>query len=153
MPTFSPNLEHTLHRAIGEANSRKHEFATLEHLLFGLLDDQDAVAVLRACDVNVRQLRAELKSYLDMELENIISDQGGEASPTAGFQRVIQRSILHVQSSGRRTGSRSQPARWAKRIHSMISAKRAMCPRRKKPRLINIAWILMKKREPAKLTI
>ncbi|WP_417623700.1 ATP-dependent Clp protease ATP-binding subunit ClpA [Paremcibacter congregatus] len=101
MPTFSPNLEHTLHRAIGEANSRKHEFATLEHLLFGLLDDQDAVAVLRACDVNVRQLRAELKSYLDMELENIISDQGGEASPTAGFQRVIQRSILHVQSSGR----------------------------------------------------
>ena len=101
MPTFSPNLEHTLHRAIGEANSRKHEFATLEHLLFGLLDDQDAVAVLRACDVNVRQLRAELKSYLDMELENIISGQGGEASPTAGFQRVIQRSILHVQSSGR----------------------------------------------------
>ncbi|MBL4800826.1 MAG: ATP-dependent Clp protease ATP-binding subunit ClpA [Emcibacter sp.] len=101
MPTFSPNLEHTLHRAVGEANLRKHEFATLEHLLFGLLDDKDAVSVLRACDVNVRQLRAEIKAYLDVELENIKTEQGGEASPTSGFQRVIQRSILHVQSSGR----------------------------------------------------
>ena len=101
MPTFSPNLEHTLHRAVGEANLRKHEFATLEHLLFGLLDDKDAVAVLRACDVNVRQLRAEIKAYLDTELDNIKTEQGGEASPTSGFQRVIQRSILHVQSSGR----------------------------------------------------
>jgi len=101
MPTFSPNLEHTLHRAIGEANQRNHEFATLEHLLFGLLNDQDAVAVLRACDVNVRQLRAEIKAYLDVELDNIKGDQSGEASPTTGFQRVIQRAILHVQSSGR----------------------------------------------------
>lgn len=101
MPTFSPNLEHTLHRAISEANQRHHEFATLEHLLYGLLDDQDAVAVLRACDVNVRQLRAEIKAYLDIDLDNIVSEQSGEASPTAGFQRVIQRSILHVQSSGR----------------------------------------------------
>lgn len=101
MPTFSPNLEHTLHRAVGEANLRKHEFATLEHLLFGLLDDKDAVAVLRSCDVNVRQLRTEIKAYLDLELESIKTEQGGEASPTSGFQRVIQRSILHVQSSGR----------------------------------------------------
>ncbi|PCI45329.1 MAG: ATP-dependent Clp protease ATP-binding subunit ClpA [Alphaproteobacteria bacterium] len=101
MPTFSPNLEHTLHRAVGEANLRKHEFATLEHLLFGLLDDKDAVAVLRACDVNVRQLRAEIKAYLDLELDTIKTEQGGEASPTSGFQRVIQRSILHVQSAGR----------------------------------------------------
>ncbi|WP_138379670.1 ATP-dependent Clp protease ATP-binding subunit ClpA [Luteithermobacter gelatinilyticus] len=101
MPTFSPNLEHTLHRAIGEANKRQHEFATLEHLLLGLLDDQDAVAVLRACDVNIPQLRAEIKAYLDVELQNIKTDRGVEASPTAGFQRVIQRAILHVQSSGR----------------------------------------------------
>ena len=101
MPTFSPNLEHTLHRSMGEANSRQHEFATLEHLLFGLLDDQDAVAVLRACDVNIRMLRAEIKAYLDRELDNIKIDGTGEASPTAGFQRVIQRAILHVQSSGR----------------------------------------------------
>ncbi|MCF6214698.1 MAG: ATP-dependent Clp protease ATP-binding subunit ClpA [Emcibacter sp.] len=101
MPTFSPNLEHTLHRAIGEANLRKHEFATLEHLLIGLLDDKDAVAVFRACDVNFRQLRAEIKSYLDQELDNIKTDQSAEATPTSSFQRVIQRAILHVQSSGR----------------------------------------------------
>ena len=101
MPTFSPNLEHTLHRSVAEANKRNHEFATLEHLLLGLLDDQDAVAVLRACDVNISQLRAELKAYLDQELENITEDTSLDATPTAGFQRVIQRSILHVQSSGR----------------------------------------------------
>ncbi|MFC7050860.1 ATP-dependent Clp protease ATP-binding subunit ClpA [Emcibacter nanhaiensis] len=101
MPTFSPNLERTLHRAISEANSRNHEFATLEHLLLGLLDDQDAVAVLRACDVNIPQLRAEIKAYLDVELKNIVTDSDEDASPTAGFQRVIQRAILHVQSSGR----------------------------------------------------
>ncbi len=101
MPTFSPNLEHTLHRAIGEATLRKHEFATLEHLLIGLLDDKDAVAVFRACDVNIRKLRAEIKSYLDLELDNIKTDQGAEATPTSSFQRVIQRAILHVQSSGR----------------------------------------------------
>lgn len=101
MPTFSPNLEHTLHRSVAEANKRSHEFATLEHLLLGLLDDQDAVSVLRACDVNIPQLRAELKVYLDQELGNITEDSSIDATPTAGFQRVIQRSILHVQSSGR----------------------------------------------------
>jgi len=101
VPTFSPNLEHTLHRSVAEANKRSHEFATLEHLLLGLLDDQDAVAVLRACDVNIPQLRAELKAYLDQEQGNIAEDSTIDATPTAGFQRVIQRSILHVQSSGR----------------------------------------------------
>ena len=101
MPTFSPNLVHTLHRSVAEANKRSHEFATLEHLLLGLLDDQDAVSLLRACDVNIPQLRAELKVYLDQELGNITEDSSIDATPTAGFQRVIQRSILHVQSSGR----------------------------------------------------
>lgn len=101
MPTFSPNLEHTLHRSVAEANKRSHEFATLEHLLLGLLDDQDAVAVLRACDVNIPQLRAELKAYLDQEHGNVAEDSSIDATPTAGFQRVIQRAILHVQSSGR----------------------------------------------------
>lgn len=101
MPTFSPNLEHTLHRSVAEANKRSHEFATLEHLLLGLLDDQDAVAVLRVCDVNIPQLRAELKAYLDQEHGNITEDSAIDATPTAGFQRVIQRAILHVQSSGR----------------------------------------------------
>ncbi|MDG1997327.1 MAG: AAA family ATPase, partial [Emcibacteraceae bacterium] len=101
MPTFSPNLEHTLHRSVSEADKRNHEFATLEHLLLGLLDDQDAVAVLRACDVNISQLRAEIKVYLDQELTNITEEADVDATPTAGFQRVIQRAILHVQSSGR----------------------------------------------------
>jgi len=101
VPTFSPNLEHTLHRAVAEANSRSHEFATLEHLLLGLLEDKEAVAVLRACGVNLQQLRDELTEYLDNELQNIISDIVTDAVPTASFQRVIQRSILHVQSSGR----------------------------------------------------
>ena len=101
MPTFSPNLEHTLHRSVAEANKRSHEFATLEHLLLGLLDDQDAVAVLRVCDVNIPQLRAELKAYLDQEHGNVTEDSAIDATPTAGFQRVIQRAILHVQSSGR----------------------------------------------------
>jgi ATP-dependent Clp protease ATP-binding subunit ClpA len=101
VPTFSPNLEHTLHRSVAEANKRSHEFATLEHLLLGLLDDQDAVAVLRVCDVNIPQLRAELKAYLDQEHGNVTEDSAIDATPTAGFQRVIQRAILHVQSSGR----------------------------------------------------
>ena len=100
MPTFSPNLEHTLHRSVAEANKRHHEFATLEHLLLGLLDDQDAVAVLRACYVNIAQLRAEVKVYLYKELVNITEETNVDATPTAGFQRVIQLSILHVQSSG-----------------------------------------------------
>lgn len=101
MPTFSQNLEHTLHRSVVEANLRHHEFATLEHLLLGLLDDRDAVAVFRACDVSIPQLRGDLKSYLDHELDNIRNEDEEDAKPTAGFQRVIQRSILHVQSSGR----------------------------------------------------
>lgn len=101
MPTFSPNLEHTLHRSVAEANKRNHEFATLEHLLLGLLDDKDAVAVLRACDVNIHQLRAEVKVYLDQELGNITEETAIDATPTTSFQRVIQRAILHVQSSGR----------------------------------------------------
>ncbi|RMF11579.1 MAG: ATP-dependent Clp protease ATP-binding subunit ClpA [Alphaproteobacteria bacterium] len=102
MPTFSPNLERTLHRALAEANERGHEFATLEHLLYGLLDDQDAVSVLKACNVNIDVLRKQTVDYLDNELSNLVTnDRNIEASPTAGFQRVIQRSILHVQSSGR----------------------------------------------------
>ncbi len=102
MPTFSRNLEQTLHRALAEANERHHEYATLEHLLMGLLEDQDSRSVLQACDVDIEVLRSQLSEYLDTELINLVSDRAGlEASPTAGFQRVIQRSILHVQSSGR----------------------------------------------------
>ncbi|MCH8863251.1 MAG: ATP-dependent Clp protease ATP-binding subunit ClpA [Proteobacteria bacterium] len=102
MPSFSPRLEQSLHRALAEANERKHEFATLEHLLLSLLDDRDAEAVLRACNVDIDILRKSLMGYLEEELENLkVEDGSTDASPTAGFQRVIQRAILHVQSSGR----------------------------------------------------
>ena len=102
MPSFSPHLEETLHRALGEANSRSHEYATLEHLLLSLLDDPDAVAVLKACDVDLIILRKQVTDYLDGEMDGLaVSTDGIEATPTAGFQRVVQRALLHVQSSGR----------------------------------------------------
>lgn len=102
LPSFSPHLEETLHRALSEANSRSHEYATLEHLLLSLLDDPEALAVLRACDVNLDDLRSDIVEYLDNEMEGLaIETDGIEATPTAGFQRVVQRALLHVQSSGR----------------------------------------------------
>lgn len=102
MPSFSPHLEETLHRALKEANERKHEYATLEHLLMSLLHDPDALAVLRACDVDVDMLGTQLTDYLDDDMENLKVDSDGlDATPTAGFQRVVQRALLHVQSSGR----------------------------------------------------
>jgi len=102
VPSFSPHLEETLHRALKEANGRSHEYATLEHLLLSLLEDPEALAVLRACDVDVEVLRVQLVDYLDDDMESLkISTDGLEATPTAGFQRVVQRALLHVQSSGR----------------------------------------------------
>src|SRR3982074_3529353 len=101
MPTFSRNLEQSLHRALALANERHHEYATLEHLLLALLDDQDAAAVMRACNVDLDKLRRGLAAYLESELENLVSDGNEDSKPTAGFQRVIQRAVIHVQSSGR----------------------------------------------------
>ena len=98
---LSSNLEQTLHRALSIANERRHEYATLEHLLFALTDDPDAVAVLRACGVQLDQLRKEVGEYIDNDLSNLITAQVGDAKPTAGFQRVLQRAAIHVQSSGR----------------------------------------------------
>ncbi|MEC4590753.1 ATP-dependent Clp protease ATP-binding subunit ClpA [Nitrospirillum amazonense] len=98
---LSRNLEQTLHRALAYANERRHEYATLEHLLLALTEDQDALAVLRACGVTVEKLRVELGEYLDNELSNLISSRSEDAKPTAGFQRVLQRAAIHVQSSGR----------------------------------------------------
>lgn len=97
---LSPELEKTLHRALALANTRRHEFSTLEHLLLALLDDSDAVPVLRACGVDMDELRAELTEFIDHELEGLISDSG-DAKPTSSFQRVLQRAAIHVQSSGR----------------------------------------------------
>ncbi|UTD28784.1 ATP-dependent Clp protease ATP-binding subunit ClpA [Bradyrhizobium sp. WD16] len=101
MPTFSQSLEQSLHRALAIANERHHQYATLEHLLLSLIDDSDAAAVMRACNVDLDKLRASLVNYLETEFENLVADGGDDAKPTAGFQRVIQRAVIHVQSSGR----------------------------------------------------
>jgi len=101
MPTFSRGLEQSLHRALAIANERHHEYATLEHLLLALIDDQDASAVMRACNVDLEKLRRSLVAYLESELENLITDGAEDSKPTAGFQRVIQRAVIHVQSAGR----------------------------------------------------
>ncbi len=101
MPTFSRSLEQSLHRALALANERHHEYATLEHLLLSLVDDQDAAAVMRACNVDMDKLRRNLVEYVDSELENLVQSGSDDSKPTAGFQRVIQRAVIHVQSSGR----------------------------------------------------
>jgi ATP-dependent Clp protease ATP-binding subunit ClpA len=101
VPSFSRNLEETLHRAVAYANQRKHEYATLEHLLLSLADDQEAAAVMRACNVDLPALKKNLANYLDTELKSLVVEEGEDAKPTAGFQRVIQRAVIHVQSSGR----------------------------------------------------
>ena len=101
MPTFSQSLEQSLHRALAIANERHHQYATLEHLLLSLIDDSDAAAVMRACSVDLDKLRTSLVNYLETEFENLVTDGSDDAKPTAGFQRVIQRAVIHVQSSGR----------------------------------------------------
>jgi ATP-dependent Clp protease ATP-binding subunit ClpA len=101
VPSFASSLEESLHRALEFANERNHEYATLEHLLLSLVDDRDAAAVMRACNVDLDLLRGKLIEYLDNELDNLVVDQETEAQPTAGFQRVIHRAVVHVQSSGR----------------------------------------------------
>ena len=117
MPTFSRSLEEGLHRALALANERNHEYATLEHLLLSLVDDQDAAAVMRACNVDLEVLRQQLTNYVDNELSSLVVDDGQESKPTAGFQRVIQRAVIHVQSSGREevTGANVLVAMFAER--------------------------------------
>src|SRR6187551_1208210 len=101
MPSFARELEQTLHNALGEASRRRHEYATLEHLLIALVDDEHASKVMTACGVSRDELRASVKQYLDNELGALVADSATDPTPTSGFQRVVQRAILHVQSSGR----------------------------------------------------
>ena len=102
MPSFSTTLEQAIHAALGLANKRSHEFATLEHLLLALMDEQDAARVLRACDVDTEELRETLVEFIETDLASLVTEvEGSEAAPTAAFQRVIQRAAIHVQSSGR----------------------------------------------------
>jgi hypothetical protein len=114
---LSRNLEKTLHQALAYANERRHEHVTLEHLLLAVTEDQDAVLVLRACGVDLDQLRREVLNYVDNELGNLVDTHGDDAKPTASFQRVLQRAAIHVQSSDREevTGANVLVAMFAER--------------------------------------
>ncbi len=102
MPSFSTTLEQAIHAALALANARRHEFATLEHLLLALIDEPDALKVMKACSVDTEELRQTLVEFVDEDLSNLVTEiDGSEAVPTAAFQRVIQRAAIHVQSSGR----------------------------------------------------
>ena len=102
MPSFSTSLEQAIHAALALANEHRHELATLEHLLLALTEEPDAVKVMRACNVDLDELRRMLVEFIEDDLSTLITDvEGSEAVPTAAFQRVIQRAAIHVQSSGR----------------------------------------------------
>ncbi|NMA98999.1 MAG: ATP-dependent Clp protease ATP-binding subunit ClpA [Phyllobacteriaceae bacterium] len=101
MPSFSRGLEKALHQAMNLARERNHEFATLEHLLLALTDDRETIAVLTGCDVDIDALKSDLEDFINEELDSLIVQNGQDARPTAAFQRVIQRAVIHVQSSGR----------------------------------------------------
>ena len=103
VPRFSAELESTLHRALAYANQRKHEYTTLEHLLLALIDDMDASEVMKVCDVDLGALKENLASYIDNKLKTLVTDDGGESKPTAGFQRAVQRAVIHAQGWGRHT--------------------------------------------------
>ncbi len=102
MPSFSNTLEQAIHQALALANTRRHELATLEHLLLALTDEPDAAKVMKACSVDLEELKQTLVEFIDDDLSTLVTEiEGNEAVPTAAFQRVIQRAAIHVQSSGR----------------------------------------------------
>jgi len=117
LPSFSQSLEDALHRAIRLAGEYDHEYATLEHLLYALIEDKDATAVMRACNVDLEVLKDSLINYITHELSSLIITRQEDAKPTAAFQRVIQRAVIHVQSSGREevTGANVLVALFAER--------------------------------------
>ena len=98
---LSPNLEQTLHRAISVASECGHELATLEHLLLALLKDDDGAAILKACGVDIDILEGSIREFLDSELQALKTSDYSDPKPSMGFQRVLQRAAIHVQSSGR----------------------------------------------------
>src|SRR5690606_25113660 len=100
-PMLSRNLEQSLHRAIALAGEHRHEYSTLEHLLLALTEDGDDVPVMKFCGVDTERLRRELVDYIENELTVLVTGSVRDPQPTAGFQRVIQRAAIHVQSSGR----------------------------------------------------
>ena len=98
---LSSNLEKTLREAYQLATNNKHEYVTLEHLLLCLIEDKDALSVLKACDVDIILLRNNVDTFILNELKNLQDNFNGEPKLTNGFQRVLQRAAIHVQSSGR----------------------------------------------------
>src|ERR1700739_1466805 len=105
MSMLSKNPENALPRAFGLAGERRHEYATLEHLLLAMTEDEDATPVLKACGVDIDRLRHNLEAFIDNRLKAIVTQTPSEPLPTAGFQRVVQRAAVHVQSSGRKEGT------------------------------------------------
>ena len=102
MPSFSKTLEQSIHHALALANDRRHELATLEHLLLALIEEPNAAKVMQACCVDLSLLRRNLEGFIEEDLSTLVTDmEGSEAVPTSAFQRVIQRAAIHVQSSGR----------------------------------------------------
>ena len=93
---FSRGLELALHQALAHASRRAHEHTTLEHLLLALIDEPDAAAAMKACKVDLDALKVRLTSYIDDELAITTTDDPGDSSPTAAFQRVVQRAVIHV---------------------------------------------------------
>lgn len=98
---LSKNLEISLHRALALAKKYRHEYATLEHLLYALTDDPDAAAVMRGCGINLNDIKKHLSEFMENELTSLVVDEVEESRPTAGFQRVIHRAAIHVQSAGK----------------------------------------------------
>src|SRR3954453_5049847 len=99
---IAQELEVSLHMAFVEARQKRHEFITVEHLLLALLDNPTAAEVLRACGANMDELRKNLSQHIAEQTPRIAADREVDTQPTLGFQRVIQRAILHVQSSGKK---------------------------------------------------
>jgi ATP-dependent Clp protease ATP-binding subunit ClpA len=99
---IAQELEVSLHMAFVEARQKRHEFITVEHLLLALLDNPSAAEALRACSANVEHLRRDLQTFIDEHTPTVAGDDEIDTQPTLGFQRVIQRAILHVQSSGKK---------------------------------------------------
>jgi hypothetical protein len=97
----------TMHRALAHAIQRKHRYETLEHLLLALIDDADACAVMKACEVDLSALKHKLTDYIDNDLKTMVINDGGEPKQSAGFQRVVQRAALYAEGRGRpnRTGA------------------------------------------------
>jgi len=98
---LSKNLEISLHRALALAKKYRHEYATLEHLLYALTDDPDASAVMRGCGIALPDIKKHISDFLESELTSLVVEELEEARPTAGFQRVIHRAAIHVQSAGK----------------------------------------------------